>query len=90
MTKSEFRKRMIIVGHYARVLLVGLKYTIIGTLTTALIAASIAGFCLVSSDGGYLAVFDFIVSCFALIIAIASMYFLGIPKRGNCRGGKYE
>ena len=87
MTKSEFHKRMIVLGKYARVLLVGFQYMIAGTLTIGLLTVTVMGFCLVSRDSGYVAVFDFIVSCFMLVVSIASMYLLGIPRKR--RGGKY-
>ena len=87
MTKSEFHKRMIVLGQYVRILLVGFKYMIGGTLTIGLLTVAVMGFCMVSRDSGYVAVFDFIVSCFMLAVSIASLYLLGIPRKH--RGGKY-
>ena len=86
MTKSEFRRKMII-SNLTRILLAGLKYMIAGTLTLGMLVVSVFGFCLVSKDGGYVAVFDFIVSCFLLAASVASIYLLGIPRKR--RGGKY-
>ena len=78
------------IGQHVRVLFTGFKNMIVGALTLGLFLVAIAGFWLVSRDDGYTAVGDFIISCFTFVIAIASMYFLGIPKKGKRRGGKYE
>ena len=87
MTKLNFNKCITIVGKIAPVLLAGLKYMITGTLTLGLFATSIAGFYLVSKDSGYVAVLDFIASCLVLAVAVACMYFIGLPKKQ--RGGRY-
>ena len=87
MTNLKFQKRMAIIGKFARVLLTGLKYMITGTLTLGLFAITAGCFWLVSKDSGYVAVFDFIASCFMLVVSVASLYFLGLP--GKSRGGKY-
>ena len=88
MTKSSLHKRMFILGKCALVLLSGLRYMILGTLTLGLFAVAIAGFCLVPIDDGYQAVLDFIAACFTLLVSVASMYLLGLPRKR--RGGRYE
>lgn len=87
MTKSEFHKKMTIVGHHARILLHGLFIMFVGIFAVVSLIIAIAGFCFVSQEGGYVAVFDFIVSLFLLAVSLASMYFLGLP--GRQRGGRY-
>lgn len=87
MTKFKFNKCIAIAGKIAPVLLTGLKYVITGTLTLGLFVVSIAGFYLVSKDSGYIAVFDFFISCFTLAVAVACMYLIGLPKKQ--RGGRY-
>lgn len=88
MIKSEYNKFIIFVGKIAPVLFTGLKYMITGTLTVGLFVVAVAGFCLVSRDVGYVAVADFLASCIALVVAVACMYFLGLPRKR--KGGRYE
>ena len=87
MTKFDSKKMLITIGHHTRILLLGLRNTVIGTLTVGMFVMSIAGFWLVSRDKGYVAVLDFICSCIALAFAVASMYFQGSPRKS--RGGRY-
>ena len=87
MTKSEFNKKMIVISRYAKVLFYGLKHMVLGVLTMGLFVTTFAGFSLVSRHSGYVAVFDFIISCFLLIVSVVSMYLLGRP--GKRRGGRY-
>ena len=87
MTKLEFRKKMIVISRYTRILVLGLKYMLGGLLTAGLLVTTFAGFSLVSRHSGYVAVFDFIISCFLLLVSAACMYFLGLPKKQ--RGGRY-
>ena len=78
---------LITVRHHALILLNALKRMVFSTLTISLFVIAISGFCLVAREDGYLAVFDFICSCAAFAVAVASMYFLGNPR--NTRGGRY-
>ena len=87
MTKFNFHKQMTIIGHHTHILWRGLKYMLAGTLTTGMFVATFVGFHLVSRDSGYLAVYDFIASCFLLLISIASIYLLGLTQKR--RGGRY-
>ena len=87
MTKFELHKKKIAISRYAQTLLLGLKYMVAGALTVGLLVTAFAGFYLVTQDGGYLAVFDFFISCFLLIASVVSMYLLGLPKKR--RGGRY-
>ena len=87
MTKFDSKKTLITIGHHAWILLMGLHHMVTGTLAVGLFVTAIFGFCLVSSDNGYVAVFDFICSCITLACAVASMYFLGSPRKR--RGGQY-
>lgn len=87
MTKFEFREKLIPIGHHARILWTGVKYMIGGTITIGLLFAAVIGFCLVTRDGGYAAVIDFLISCFLLSVAVAGLYFMGLF--GKRRGGHY-
>ncbi len=81
MTKINFKKMLHNVAHHAWILFTGLKRMIISTLTVGLFALAIYGFCTVSTENGYAAVTDFIVSCFTFITAVLGMYYLGIPRK---------
>ena len=78
---------LITVCHHALILLNALKCMVISTLTISMFVTAIAGFCLVAREGGYVAVFDFICSSVILVLAVASMYLLGNPRK--TRGGRY-
>ena len=64
------------------ILLRGLARTLYGTLTAGLFAFAIYGFIQIKTEGGYVAVFDFIAACAILIMALANAYVLGCKRRG--------
>ena len=84
--KNSLRK----LGYHCRILLFGFARTILGTLIVLAIALSIYGLWSIPKEGGYAAVFDFVMSCVLLTIAGVSMYILGLPGKINTKkkGGK--
>lgn len=52
-----------------------------GTLIAGLFVMSILGFILVTSDDGYAAVCDFVISCITLMIALGNTYWIGIKRK---------
>lgn len=51
------------------------------TLIAGLFVMSIVGFTLVTMDNGYTAVFDFVVSCITLVLALGNTYLIGIKRK---------
>ena len=78
----DFKKVIKGIRYHGLVLLKGFLVMLFGTVTAALIAASVYGFCVVSSDGGYAAVLDFLVATVCLGIAVFCMYTIGGCKKG--------
>ena len=87
MTKFGTNKALVVIGRHAWILFTALKRMIMSTSVLGLFVISFMGFDLVSKEGGYAAVFDFILSCFLFAVAVAGMYLLGNSRK--TRGGRY-
>lgn len=83
MTKLKIKKMLHKVAQHTWILFTGLKCMIISTLAVGLFAFAVYGFCTVSTESGYAAVIDFGISCSTLAMAVASMYYLGIPGKNR-------
>lgn len=81
MTKLKIKKMLHTINRHTWILFTGLKCMIISTLAVGLFAFAIYGFCTVSTENGYAAVIDFGISCSTLAMALASMYYLGLPRK---------
>ena len=82
MKRVNFKKVQKQVKVHLDILLKGLARTLYGALTAGLFAFAIYGFILIKSEGGYVAVFDFIASIATLTVALANAYALGGKRRG--------
>ena len=91
MTKADVKKRLTAFSYHFQVFILGLLNMIVGTLTVGLFALAIYGFITTAQEGGYAAVGDFLVACLNLVIALASMYLMGLPTNIRRKGGnRYE
>ena len=70
------------VRFHGRVLLKGMMTMLFGTATAGLMGLAVYGFIIVGSDGGYMAVGDFLVAIATLILAGSCMYAMGCGKKG--------
>ena len=82
------------IGYHAKVMFSGFLNALYGAATAGLIGMSIYGFIAIPSEGGYIAVSDFIGSVLTLILAIVCMHIWGkgVCKKSKCvkRGDAIE
>ena len=69
------------VRFHGLVLLKGMMMMLFGTATAGLMGLAIYGFVMVGTEGGYMAVADFLVAMATVVVACACMYAMG-RKRG--------
>lgn len=65
------------IGYHTKAMLYGCVNALYGTATTGLIGLAVYGFIAVPTEGGYIAVCDFIGSVATLVVALACMYAWG-------------
>lgn len=71
-------------GHHGGILLKGCMRMLYGTATAGLVALAVYGFVMIPSEGGYVAVCDFIGSAVTMVVALGGMYAQGGGrKRGR-------
>ena len=70
------------VRFHVLVLLKGMMRMLFGTATAGLIGLAAYGFVTVSSEGGYMAVGDFLVALATVVVAGVCMYAMGCGKKG--------
>lgn len=75
------------IGYHATVLLKGLAKVLYGALMTGITALAVHGFVAVPTEGGYVAVLDFVGAMACLSVALGGMYLIGGKKNngGNKR-----
>lgn len=84
----ELRKAVGMIIHHGKILLRGLAKTLYGTAVSGLAGLAVYGFVMIPTEGGYVAVCEFIVAALTLGIAVRAMYVFGGRKRkGNV--GRY-
>lgn len=81
MDKVAVRKAWNTFKSYAYIVWKGLYRTLCGTLIAALLATSVYGFMVVSTENGWAAVADFILSVGIMVLSGICIYGMG-------RGGK--
>ena len=86
MNVRKFRNVAIHVCYHALVFLKGLVKVLYGALMTGLIALAVYGFVAVPTEGGYVAVLDFVGAVGCLFLAIGGTYLIG----GKRNKGGYE
>lgn len=78
---KEFKSIIKSIGYHAKILARGFVKMIAGATTAGLIALSVYGYCMIPTEGGYMAVCDFIGATAGAVMALCSMYAYG-RKRG--------
>ena len=78
------------VGYHGKILIKGLTKALYGTGVAGLLFLAAYGFTSIPSEGGYVAVCDFIGSMATLIIALNGMYAFGARKKKKGRFSPYE
>ena len=82
--KSVFKA----IKHHGKILFKGFTRMMYGALTAGLFAIAIYGFIMIPSEGGYIAVSDFVLATATMIVGFNSMYHQGGGYKRK-RGG-YE
>ncbi len=85
---KRFKRAVRVMAYHALVLLRGFMKVLYGALASAMVVAAVIGFTAVSSDGGYMAVLDFLAAVAALCAALGSMYIIGGSRK--CRKNPEE
>ena len=76
--------------YHVKVLVRGLSKVLYGTAVAGLLGISAYGFTAIPTEGGYVAVCDFIASMATLIIALNGVYAFGARKKRKGRFSSYE
>lgn len=85
MKKFNFRNFLEAVAFHGSIFIRGIGRTLYGAVIAGLFGISLYGLISIQSEAGYTAVFDFIASIATLMVALCSVYLLGVNKK---RGGK--
>lgn len=83
--KCDWKEVMQLIGFHCLVLLRGFAKTLYGAMTAGLIGMSVGGFTAIPSEGGYVAVCDFIAAIAILSLALTCMYAFGCRRRKRGR-----
>lgn len=79
--KRNFKEVMQLIGFHGTILLRGCIKMLYGTMTAGLLGLAVGGFAAIPSEGGYVAVCDFIAAIATLTVALTCMYAFGCKKR---------
>ncbi len=71
--KSVFKA----IKHHGKILFKGFTRMMYGALTAGLLAMAIYGFIMIPSEGGYIAVCDFVLATATMCVGINSIYHQG-------------
>lgn len=71
------------IAYHVKILLRGFVRMVYGAAVAGLIGMAAYGFAAIPSEGGYVAVCDFIASMATLVIALTCMYAFGAKKRNG-------
>lgn len=83
--KFNFKSATGCIWHHSKILFNGFVRMVSGTATAGLFALAGYGLVMIPSEGGYIAVCDFIVAIATICIAVTCMYSLGCTKKRKCR-----
>ena len=78
---KDFKSVAKAIGHHTRILFKGFTRVLYGTAVAGTFAMAAYGFVSVPSEGGYIAVCDFIVAIATTCVALCCMYALGGSKK---------
>lgn len=79
--KTSFKRMSRVIGYHFQILAKGFIKMLWGTMTAVAIGSAVYGFMMVPTEGGYVAVSDFLVSTLTMIVALGCMYIMG----GKCK-----
>ena len=68
------------IGFHAKVFFKGLSRVLFGALTAGTYGLSIYGFVAIPTEGGYVAVGDFVGAIATLVVALSCTYYMGCGK----------
>lgn len=77
----DFKKVARFAAYHSMIILRGFAKMLYGTVTAGMIGLAVYGFTAIPSEGGYVAVCDFIGAVTLTVIALCCMYWFGSRKR---------
>ena len=83
--KFDFKSATGCIWHHGKILCKGFVRMIHGTATAGLFGLAAYGLFMIPSEGGYIAVCDFIFSATTMCVAVATMYSLGCKKKKGAK-----
>jgi uncharacterized membrane protein len=86
MEVVQIKKAWKAVKYHAKIAWRGFCRTLYGAMIATLMAMAVYGFVALTSETGWVAVWDFVASCATLLVALSNMYFIGTNKKGGKHG----
>lgn len=78
------------IAYHVKVLVRGFGRVVYGTAVAGLFGLAVYGFTAIPTEGGYVAVCDFIASMATLFVALNGVYAFGARKKKRGRFSSYE
>ncbi len=75
--KNKFKKILRMIGFHGRILLRGFYRMAYGSMLAISTAMAIYGYAMIPSEGGYVAVCDYLISTGLVCVAIVGLYLMG-------------
>ena len=79
--KLSFKEVMQLIGFHGAILLMGFAKVLYGAAVAGLVGLAVYGFAAIPSEGGYVAVCEFIAAIVTLVVALSCMYAFGGKKK---------
>ena len=83
----DFKSATNAIWYHTKVLFRGLKRVVYGAATAGLFGLAGYGFAMIPSEGGYIAVCEFLAAIATMCVGMTCVYHQGCPKR---RKGGFE
>ena len=83
--RFDFKSATECIWYHSKILCKGFARMVYGAATAGLFAMAAYGFIMIPTEGGYIAVCDFIGSTATTCVAIACMYSLGCRKKKGAK-----
>ena len=78
------------IAYHSKIILRGLAKVLYGAAVAGLIGLSVYGFTAIPSEGGYVAVCDFIAAMATLVVALNGAYAFGARRTKKGKFSSYE
>lgn len=75
---KDYKKVVRLIGFHGGVLLKGFIKMLYGTTVAMLATVAVYGFARIPSEGGYVAVSNFLLSTCTMLVALGGIYLMGI------------